>query len=94
MADKNLSNRNTGLSQINARVYINDNLTIANFGIYKKANALFKVKNNATEVKLVKSVYIYRGQVYVKPHNSESGICITSLEQLASLHAEIIKKKK
>lgn len=94
MADKNLSNRNTGLSQINARVYINDNLTIANFGIYKKANALFKVKNNATEVKLVKSVYIYRGQVYVKPHNSESGICITSLEQLACLHAEIIKKKK
>lgn len=93
MEGKNLSNRNTGLSQINARVYINDNLTIPNFGIYKKANALFKVRNNGTIVKLVKSVYIYRGLVYVRPHNSDTGICVTSLEQLSSLHAEIIKKK-
>lgn len=92
MAEKNLSNCHTGLNSINARVYINDNLTIVNFGIYKKANALFKVKNNLNVKKLVKSVYIYRGQVYVKPHNSTMGILISSTDQLLALHAEILNK--
>lgn len=94
MAGKNLNNRDLGLSLINARVYINDNLTIPNFNIYKKANSLFKVKNDDSgKVKrLVKSVYIYKGQVYVKPYEAATGILITSTDSLTALHSDIIKK--
>lgn len=69
---KNLMNSDVGLSPLRARIYINDNVTIFNYKIFKRAKSVFKIKNNDPSKKLVKSVYIFKGLVYVKTLDDSS----------------------
>lgn len=87
LVTKNLSNRDLQTSNINLRVFINDNLTPKNAAIFKKAKNLFK-QSNLSHPKLVQSIVISDGRTRITKTDGSS-LIITSLEQLYVLFNEI-----
>lgn len=88
MKDFKLSNSVIGLSSLNLRIYINENLSSANYAIFKKAKGIFKVKNNK-QTKIVESVYSLGGIVYVKDLNGDSHRVLT-MADLQSIADQIL----
>ncbi len=85
-ASKNLKNSDIGLSPIRSRIYLNDNLTVSNSKIFKEAKKLFKIQHNSpNNQKLIRSIYIYNGLIYIKDLN-DIVHHMTSIEYVKSFH--------
>lgn len=78
MVKRSLSLSDLGFKST-ARVYINDSLTSSNQKILIKARILQKNK-------IIHHCHTYRGQVYIRVHETSSNQCVSSMDEL--LHLE------
>lgn len=86
-AAKNLSNKDVSLSPIDHRIYLNDNLTSANYKIFKEAKRIFRVANNHIP-SLIKSVYILKGQVWIRGLD-DIAMLMASINNVHALHERL-----
>lgn len=84
---KNLSNSHVDLSTVNQRIYFNDNLTSMNANIYKAAKNLFRQVNNK-ELKYIKSIFIFKGQIHLRVNESRT-ILVDSLLKLQEAYSTL-----
>lgn len=85
---KTFSNTDMGFSEVDQRIYINDNLTVRNAEIFKKAKNLFKLANNKA-AKQISAIYINDGLVIIKKLDGSSSV-MHSTNEVVEFHTKVL----